>query len=67
MSHLPVSVSLQAGRYLASSVTWCWAVGRDVDPAGVPVPGDVHAAEGVEGALVDAVISVAYDSAVDVG
>jgi hypothetical protein len=38
-----------------------------VDPAGVPVPGDVHADEGVEGALVDAVISVAYDSAVDVG
>ena len=38
----------------------------DVDPAGVAVAGDVHANERVEGALVDAVISVAYDGPVDV-
>jgi hypothetical protein len=42
-------------------------LGEDVDPAGVPVPGDVHADERVEGTLVDAVISVAYHSPVDVG
>lgn len=38
----------------------------DVDPAGVPVPADAHADERVEGALVDAVISVANDGPVDV-
>src|SRR5262245_41554569 len=38
----------------------------DVDPAGVLVPADAHADERVEGALVDAVISVAHDGPVDV-
>jgi hypothetical protein len=37
-----------------------------MDPAGVAVAGDVHADERAEGALVDAVISVAYDGPVDV-
>jgi hypothetical protein len=37
-----------------------------VDPAGIAVSGDVHADERVEGTLVDAVISVAYDGPVDV-
>jgi len=38
----------------------------DVDPARVAIAGDVHADEGVEGSLVDAVISVAHDDPVDV-
>jgi hypothetical protein len=38
----------------------------DVDPAGVAIAGDVHADEGVEGFLVDAVISVADDGPLDV-
>jgi len=38
----------------------------DVDPAGVAVAGDAHADERVEGALVDAVVSVAHDGPVDV-
>jgi hypothetical protein len=38
----------------------------DVDPAGVPGPADADADERVEGAMVDAVISVAHDGSVDV-
>ena len=38
----------------------------DVDSAGVAVAGDAHPDERVEGALVDAVISVAHDGPVDV-